>query len=151
METPLDPATQLHEQEHAAALPWLQYPRTPWFPLAGGLWWTAMLAAYLYLWRDPWMIPALITLIALEGAFFVWYRRKRGTSPSLRGAPREFRSAITAYFIGLGVVVAAVALAVATLPAFVAVVLCFALTTGGLQAYEVAYRRAADAVRTRLG
>ena len=151
METPLDPVTQLHEQEHAAALPWIQYPRTPWFPVAGGLWASALLAAFLYLWRDPWIIPVLIVLIALEAAFFGWYRRRRGTSPSLRSAPREFRPAFTAYAIGLLVVVAAVSLAVLTLPAFVALLVCFVLVTGGLAAYEVAYQRAADAARARLG
>ena len=100
METPLDPAAQLLEQERAAALPWLEYPRTPWFPLAGGLWAAAMLAAFLYLWRDPWMIPVLAVLVALEAGFFSWYRRRRGTSPSLRSAPSEFRPAFTGYVAG---------------------------------------------------
>jgi hypothetical protein len=150
METPLDPRDQLREQEQAAALPWIQYPRTPWFPLAGGLWASTMLAAMLYLWRDPWIVPVLLVLVAIEGAFFGWYRSKRGTSPSLRSAPPEFRPAFMAYVVGVAVVVAALALAVVTLPDLVAVLLCFLLVTGGLQAYEVAYGRAAAAAQARL-
>ncbi len=151
METPLDPTTQLREQERAAALPYTEYPPTPrWFPVATGLWFAALLAAILYL-RDSWTYaPVVLALIAFELGFLVWYRRKRGTMPSLRGAPREFRRACAQYLAGVLVVLLVVAAAVRWLPDPVAILICFALVTAGTAAYERLYARAAEATRARL-
>ena len=151
METPLDPATQLREQERAAALPYTEYPPTPaWFPVATGLWFTALLASMLYL-RDSWTYaPAIFLLVAFELGFLAWYRKKRGTMPSLRGAPREFRRACTQYLCGALVVLLVVGAAALWLPHVVALLLCFLLVTTGTAAYERVYARAAEATRSRL-
>jgi len=151
MESPTDPVGALREHERAAALPYIEYPPTPaWYPPAVGAWAALFLACFLYLFREPAFLFCMAGLLALEGGFFTWYRRKRGTMPSLRQAPLEFNHAFRLYFGGLAVVLTVIAAAVLMLPRPVAVLTCLVLVTLGLTAYERVYRRAADATRARL-
>lgn len=151
METPLGPADSLREHERAAALPYTEYPPTPrWYPPAVGVWAAVFLGSFLYLWSEPAFGFAMFALIAVELGFISWYRRKRGTMPSMKGAPTEFNRAFRLYaagLVGLAVVIAAATL---VLPHIVAVAVCFVGVTGGLAAYERVYREAADATRARL-
>jgi hypothetical protein len=153
METPADAAADLRELERAAALPYTEYPPTPvWYPAAVGAWSALLLASVLYLRGEPLFVVAVIVLVAVEVGFIAWYRRLRGSMPSLlfTGAPPEFRRAFRGYFVGLVVVAAVVATASFLLPHPVAVALCFVGVTAGLTAYERTYRAAALATRARL-
>lgn len=151
METPTNAAADLRENERAAALPYTEYPPTPgWFPTAVGIWAALLLSSVLYLFREPLFVPCLVILIAFEGGFLGWYRRKRGTMPSMKGAPPEFRRAFRHYFVGLVGVLAVVVAASFLLPRPVAVAICLIGVTAGLTVYERVYRDAALATRARL-
>ncbi|MEO7943373.1 MAG: hypothetical protein ABIR34_08235 [Marmoricola sp.] len=153
METPADAAAHLRENERAAALPYTEYPPTPgWYPVAVGTWSAVFLASLLYLYGEPLFVPVLAVLVALEAGFITWYRRKRGTMPSLlmRGAPLEFRRAFRGFFAGCVVVLGVVAAASFLLPRPVAAAICLVAVTAGLSVYERVYRDASLATRARL-
>ncbi len=152
METTPDPRQQLAEAERAAAAPYVDYPPTPrWYAPAVGAWSAALLAVVTT--RTSHHVLAIVmlaSLLAAEGAFFAWYRAKRGTMPSMRQVPTEIRAEMWRYLVGLAVVVAAVAAAVVLASWVVAAVVTFVLVTAGLTVYERRYERAAAATRARL-
>ena len=151
METPLGPADDLREHERAAALAYTEYPPTPaWYPAAVGVWSALFLACFLYLLGEPALVPCLLGLVAIEAGFVGWYRRKRGTMPSMKGAPPEFQRAFRIYAAGIVGVAALVAAASFVLPRPAAVAICLAVVTLALTAYERVYRDAAVAARARL-
>ncbi len=151
MESSLDPAEELLAADRAAAAPYIDYPPTPWwFALAAGLWATALVAAFVIPSPGVWMVVVVLLLVTVEGAFLGWYRRKRGTSPSIRNVPGEFRRAYIGYTVGAVAVVVLVAACIAWLPVPVTLGVTFVLVTAGLAGYEKVYERAAARTRGRL-
>lgn len=149
-----DPTAQetLKEAERAAAAVYIDYPPTPkWYPPAVGAWLAAMVVTCSHIVeRSLKWSAALVVLLALEAAFFCWYRRYRGTWPTLTDVPAEIGRAMSRYAVGLAVLVAAIVGVglIGGLPAAAAV--AFVGTTAGLHAYERTYARAAEAARERL-
>ena len=136
----------------AAAAPFVDYPPTPWwfFPAAGA-WAAAMVLTVFGISRTPALfLPVLAGLIAAEYAFFTWYRRYRGTTPTLKNAPPEIAREMRRYFAGVVVVGAVVVAAAILTTAIVAAGLAFVLVTGGLLVYERRYESAASEIRARL-
>ena len=152
MESYDDPRAALATVERAAAAPYIDYPPTPkWYPFAVGAW-----AALLVLClagaseRPVVFLPLLLVLIAAEVAFFTWYRRYRGTMPTMRQAPREINTAFRRYFAGAVLVLAACVGAYIAFGPLVCAALAFVLVTLGLSVYERHYAAAAAATRERL-
>ncbi len=145
---------QLAAVERGAAAPYISYPPTPWwYPPAIGAWAAAMIGAFTWFRHNGALFAAaLAILIALELLFLTWMRSRHGALPMPgRGRPPvEIAVLWRRYFLGLAVVVVAVALAwwLGGIP--VAAPLAFALTTAGLIWYERSYAVAAAKVRERL-
>jgi hypothetical protein len=95
-------------------------------------------------------VPLFVVLIGLEVAFFTWYRRYRGTSPTLRNAPPEIAREMRLYFVGVAVVLVAVVVSALVLSAIVAAAAAFVLVTAGLLVYERRYEAAVREIRARL-
>lgn len=138
--------------ERAAAAPYIDYPPTPsWYYPAVGAWSAALVLAFAGLADHPLVaVPAMVVLVALEGAFLGWYRRYRGTWPRLRHAPPEIARAMRAYAVGAVLLVAAVVLVAVLVHPVAGAGLAFAGVTAGLWVYERAYAAASEAVRERL-
>jgi hypothetical protein len=153
MESTPDHADTLAAAERAAAAPYVDYPATPsWYPPAVGAWTAALVAALTLLDDHPVLrVVSLLSLVAVEGAFFAWYRSYRGTMPTLRHAPTEINREFKWYFLGVSLVVAAIAAAALWVSGLLATLLAFVLVSAGAQAYERRYARAAAATRARLG
>jgi hypothetical protein len=152
MESTPDHRQDLAAAERAAAAPYVDYPPTPaWYPAAVGAWAAALVGALTLLDRHPVLRGVvLVSLVAVEGGFFAWYRSYRGTMPSLRHAPTEISREFRWYSLGLVVVVALVAGTALLVSQVAAVVLTFLLVTAGAASYERRYARAAEATRARL-
>ena len=152
MESFYDPRQDLADVERAAAAPYVDYPPTPrWYPASVGLWSTALVAADGWLRHDTALfLAAIVVLFATNIAFITWYRRLRGTMPSMRHAPAEIAREMAWFIVGCVVVVALVALAFVTIGTLAACVVTFVLVTSGVAWYERRYARAAGAVRARL-
>jgi hypothetical protein len=153
MESTPDHADHLAAAERAAAAPYVDYPATPpWYAPAVGAWAGALVGALLLLDEHPVLrVVSLLALVAVESGFIAWYRRYRGTMPTLRRAPAEMSREFGWYFLGLALVVAVVAAAALWVSGVLAAVLAFVLVTVGAEAYERRYARAAAATRARLG
>ena len=95
-------------------------------------------------------LPLLVGLIGAEYAFVTWYRRYRGTTPTLKNAPPEIAREMLRYFVGVVVVVAAVVAAAILTTAIVAAGLAFLLVTAGMLVYERRYESAVREIRARL-
>lgn len=152
MESFYDPRQDLADVERAAAAPYVDYPPTPrWYPASVGLWSTALVAADGWFRHNtPLFVATIVLLIATNIAFISWYRRLRGTMPSMRHAPAEIVREMAWMLVGCVVVVALVALTFATIGTLAACVVTFVLVMSGVAWYERRYARAADAVRARL-
>ena len=144
--------TALADAERAATLPFTEYPPTPWwFPPAVGAWSALMVLAVDSIDSAPAVfLPLLVALLALEGAFFAWYRRRSGMWPSLRQAPPEFVAPLRWYAVGVLAILAAIAVCWWASGPGLAAVVAFVLVTAGLWRYERAYASAADATRRRV-
>lgn len=95
-------------------------------------------------------VAFVIVLALLEGAFLVWYRRYRGTMPSLASMPAEVAGAMRAFLGGAVIVVGAVVITAVMAGALAGAGLTFVAVTAGLVAYERRYAAAARATRERL-
>lgn len=149
----VDPGVLLAEAERAAAAPYVDYPPTPWWFFPGaGLWVGAMVLAIANMPERPALsVVAVLVLVMVEIGFFTWYRKRRGTSPTLRDAPVEVSRAMRRYWIGLSVVII-IGVLVAWLASVVAAAAVLAIAvTIGLVLYERDYGRQAAATRQRLG
>ena len=151
MESENDLHESLRTADRAAAAPWVDYPPTPWwyFPAAGC--WFAAMAAVVGGVGDNHVVDVIVLVIALVayGACIGWYRRYRGVMPHGK-PPREFWPAIGWYLVGAAAFFVVVWFALQA-SIVLGTVLAFVLATGGLAAYEVAYARAANRTRSRLG
>ena len=152
MESDQDPRQLLAEAERASAAPYIDYPPTPgWYAPVVGAWAAAMVLTIGGMSDHKLVaVPILVVLIALEGAFFAWYRRYRKTNPTLTDAPPEIAVALRRYAVGVVVVVIACVLAFVLGGAVVSAVVAFVTVTGGLILYERQYAAAAAVTRERL-
>lgn len=144
----------LREADRAAASPFVDRPRTPWwYEAAAGLWWGA-LAVVVHLYaqdRSSAASAVLAALIVLQIALITGLRRRWGVWPRLAEAPREIRVAHRVFLLGL--VVAGVAAGVAWwLLGWIAGVIApaGAMTLVHLLYGRWLYPRAAAQVRERL-
>jgi hypothetical protein len=153
MESYTEARTALAAAERAGAAPYVDYPATPkWYPPAVGAWLALMiLACHGASQRPAVFIPVVVGLIAAEGAFFAWYRRRWQTWPSMRNAPKEINAAYRRYAVGATLAIAAGIGVYALLGPYAAAAAAFVLVTLGLALYERDYARAAAATRRRLG
>lgn len=144
----------LRDLNRAAARPFIDYPRPPWwYPVLMGGFFSAIAAALVLLSRGN--IAAAIALEALAllalGTFFGWYRSRWGTWPQMREAPAEIRRAYHRYFARLFVVVVLVVAAGFLSPPVATVVVTFLAFTALFWWYErKVYPAACADVRARL-
>lgn len=94
----------LREADRAAAAPFVDHPRSPWwYEAAAGLWWGA-LAVVVHLFaqgRSSEASAALAALVVLQIATITGLRRRSGVWPRLAEAPREIRAAYRWLLLGL--------------------------------------------------
>lgn len=136
--------------DRAEAAPWTDYPPTPgWYPPAVGLWGAALTLALGLLDSTLSRLLVVAGLVLVEGGFFGWYRRYRGTMPS-GPLPRELRPAAAAFVVGLLAVVVAGGTLVLLGLAWVAAAVVLVAATGVVWSYERAYAAAMAATKARL-
>ncbi|MFC0627757.1 hypothetical protein [Kribbella deserti] len=140
--------------ERAEAAPYIDYPPTPlWYYPSIGLWVAAMIGTFVW-WRENAVLFAgtILVLVALEGAFIAWMSRRHGAlpMPGRGNPPREIAAVWRGYFIGLALIVAAIAVVWWLTGPPIAAPAGFVLVTGGLVLYERRYAVAAAKVRERL-
>ncbi|WP_027342128.1 hypothetical protein [Hamadaea tsunoensis] len=146
---------QLILVERSAAAPYVQYPPTPWwYPPVVGAWTAALIGAFAwYRVNGAMFFASLAIVLAAEGWFLAWMRRRHGALPMLGHGrpPAEIGSVYRGYFAGLAVVVVVVAAAwwLGGVPVGAAV--AFVAVTAGIALYERKYAAAAAKVRDRLG
>lgn len=146
-----DLAAELRQADRAAAAPWIDYPQTPtWYPPATGLWAALFCLAVAIPDDSPLQALAMLALVAVEVAFVVWYRRRRGTWPRGR-APEEIRKVMAAFLVGAVAVVSIVGLALWVTAPWVAAIVAFVVVTPAVAWYERVYAAAAARARARLG
>lgn len=152
MESYRDIERAIADTERAGAAPYVDFPKTPfWYPPTVGLWAAAMTAAPAYLSERPVILVLLVLmLVGLEAAFVGWYRRRRGTMPSMRGVPREIGIEMLGFVVGFVVVVAAIVLTAILAGPLPGTVVALVLVTAGVAVYEHRYAAAAEATRRRL-
>jgi hypothetical protein len=140
----------LREADRAEAAPWVDFPPTPgWYPVSVGVWGAALCLALGLMSSSLWRMLVVFGLVGLEGAFFAWYRRYRGTWPT-GPMPRELRPAAYAFVAGvLALVIGAGALLLLGF-AWVAAGAVLVLGTAHFWWYERAYAAAMAATRARL-
>ena len=148
------PSEQLRAVERAAAAPYVYFPPTPWwyFPAVGA--WAAALVGAFSWWRvnGVLFVASLVLLIALEGLFVRWLRRRHGAlpMPGHGRPPEEIASVWRGYAAGFAVVIGAIALAWWRGGIAVGAVVAFVTVTTGLAVYERRYAEAAARARERL-
>lgn len=144
----------LHELDRAAARPFLDYPRTPWwYPILMGGYFAAILAAVFLIFNDNLVIGIVIEFVAIFTlALFVgWYRRRWGTWPRMSEAPPEIRVAYRRYFVGAFVALVLNVVVGLLSPPVVTVAITFVAFSTLIWVYErKVYPAACAAVRTRL-
>jgi hypothetical protein len=151
METDSDANALLIEAERAGAAPYIDYPPTPrWYPPAVAAWAAALVLTIGVSGHKAVFIPALVALLAIEVAFLWWYRRYRGTMPSMRQVPTEIARAMGQYFAATAAVVVAIGIAYTVFGPPAAAVVAFLTVTPTLHWYEGRYAAAAAATRARL-
>ncbi|MQA82997.1 MAG: hypothetical protein GEV10_31855 [Streptosporangiales bacterium] len=145
---------QLRAAERAAAAPYVDYPKDPWWtvPGFGALASLIVLGVNLREQSDmpDWAATLPLALVAAGACGYVlWQRRRRGTMPSGK-APREVNRVLWGFVLG-AVVVAVVVFVFADLaPLWLAVPSAFVLASGGMLWFGRAYDRAAAQARERL-
>jgi hypothetical protein len=151
MESERDLAAVLRQADRAAAAPYIDYPPTPaWYPPATGLWAALFCLVAGLPDEGPLRELALLALVAVEVAFLVWYRRRRGTWPRGR-APEEIRTVMASFIVGAIVVVGVVGVTSWLTAPWVAAIVAFVVVTPALAWYERVYAAAAARARARLG
>ncbi len=144
----------LRDLDRAAALPFIDYPRSPWwYPfLMGGLF--AAMGAGLFLGNRGHVVAALCVFAAAivsSGLYFRWYRSRWGTWPEMSEAPAEIRGAYRRYFVGMFVALVLIVVVGLLSPPVVTVVVTFLVLTALIWGYErKVYPAACADVRARL-
>ena len=148
------PDEQLRAIAQGEAAPYVRYPPTPWWysPAVGA--WAAVFVGAFSWWRvnGPLFISALVVLIAVEGVFIGWLKRRHGALPwpGYGRPPAEIAAVYRGFAAGFVVVAAAVAVSWWLGGAPVGAAVTFVTVTAGLALYERRYTRAAARVRERL-
>lgn len=144
----------LREVDRAAASPFVDRPKTPWwYEAAAGLMW-GVLAVVVHLYiqgRSSQASAVLAALVVLQIAMITGLRRRWGVWPRLAEAPREITAAYRLFLLGL--VAAGLAAAVLWwLLGWLAGVLAAACVTALVHSLHGRwlYPRAAARVRERL-
>jgi hypothetical protein len=148
------PSEQLRIIEQGEAAPYVHYPSTPWwYAPAIGAWAAALVLAFSW-WRGHAALFAgsLVLLVAIEGVFVVWQKRRHGALPVPgRGRPpAEIASMWRGYVAGMALVIAAVAVTCWLAGIAAGAVVAFVTVTAGIALYEWRYAGAAARVRARL-
>jgi hypothetical protein len=150
MESDRDLAGVLRRADRAAAAPYIDYPPTPtWYPPAAGLWAALFCVAFAIPDDGPLRELSLLALVAVEVAFLLWYRRRRGTWPRGR-APEEIRKVLAAFMMGAAAVTGIIGATWWLTAPWVAAIVAFAVVTPAVTWYERVYAAAAARARTRL-
>ncbi len=144
----------LRDLDRAAARPFIDYPRTPWwYPILIGGYFAAILAAVFMLSNGNVVVGIVIEFVAILalGAFIGWYRRRWGTWPKMSEAPAEIRGAYRRYLAGVAVSLVLIVVVGLLSPHVVTVVVTFLVFTTLIWGYErKVYPAACADVRARL-
>ncbi len=144
----------LHDLDLAAARPFIEYPRTPWWypALMGGFF--AAIASSLLLGAsgsDAAAAGVLAGAMVVMGVFVGWYRTRWGTWPQMTEAPTEIRRAYRRFFAGVLVAVVVSVIVGLLSPGVVSVAVTFLVFATLIWAYERrVYPAACAEVRARL-
>lgn len=147
---------QLRLAERAAAAPYVDYPKDPWWHMPLLSLTSPIFAYMLYTMlhgtttsRSTISFPAVASLgIAL--IIILHQRKRRGALPSGGKAPAELTRVLRWYAVGgITLAVSVIALALTT-PLYVSVPVAWVLSLGGIYWFGRAYERAAEQVRERL-
>lgn len=144
----------LRAAERAAAAPFIDYPKTPWwYPLLFATFMTAVLAGPALVQHGHGIAGFGLQFLSLAAliTFARWYRTRWGAWPRMSAAPAEIKGAyrwfLTMFVVGAVVSVAAWLLGGPQVGLPAIFVVAYAL----IWAYEgVVYPRAAQRVRERL-
>ncbi len=144
----------LRDLNRAAARPFIDYPRTPWwYPILMGGCFSAIAAVLLLLSNGNVVVGIVLGAVALLslGIFFGWYRSRWGTWPRMSEAPAEIRRAYRRYFAGLFVALVLTVVVGLLSPPVVTVAVTFLVFTALFWGYErKVYPAACADVRARL-
>jgi multisubunit Na+/H+ antiporter MnhB subunit len=144
----------LRDLDLAAARPFIEYPRTPWWypALMGGYF--AAIAIALLLGASGYGVAAACVFagaIVVLGVFFRWYRSRWGTWPQMTEAPPEIRRAYRRCLAGVSVAVVLTVIVGLLSPGVVTVAVTFLVFTTLIWGYERrVYPAACAEVRARL-
>ncbi|BCJ69687.1 hypothetical protein [Polymorphospora rubra] len=154
MESKEEISAHLRVAERAAAAPYVDYPKDPWWsvPAIGLLAVLFVLGTHVQLRTDlPSLVGVLLNLsVGGSGiAYYWWQRRRRGTMPQ-GDAPREVSRVMWAFIVGAVLVCAVLLLLAAVAPLWLALPAAFLLVSASMLWYGRAYEEAAAQVRNRL-
>lgn len=145
---------QLRTVERAAAAPYVDYPRDPWWvvPAFGALASLLVLGIDLSGHSDvPDVLGVLLmAFVALSAWGYAWWQyRRRGTAPSGK-VPQELNRVLWWFVAGAIVVAVAMFLLADWAPLWLGMPVAFVLASAGMSWFGRAYERAAAKVRERL-
>lgn len=145
---------ELRVAERAAAAPYADYPKDPWWTAPGFGALAALFVVGVNLGAQPqvpgWAATLPSALVVLgSGGYLWWQRRRRGTMPSGR-APREISRVLWWFVLGAAVVAVALFVLADLAPLWLGVPAAFVLAAAGVACFGRAYDRAAARVRERL-
>lgn len=147
---------QLRLAERAAAAPYIDYPKDPW-------WQFLLLSLVLPIFalllntlvNGSTTMRSLLALqsLAITGitlAVVLSQRKRRGALPSGGKAPAELRRVFRWYFVGASALTLAVSALALTTPLYVSMPVAWALSLFGIAWFGMAHERAAVRIRERL-
>lgn len=154
MESKDEVRDQLRAAERAAAAPYVDYPKDPWWtvPGFGALASLFVLGVNLRQQSDlpDWAGTLPLALVAASVCGYVlWQRRRRGIAPSGK-APREVSRVLWRFVLGAFVVAVVMFVLADLAPLWLAVPFAFVFASGGMLWFGRAYDRAAAQARERL-
>lgn len=140
--------------ERAAAAPYVDYPRDPWWIAPGFGLLAVLFVLGINLRERPdgsgWLGSLMsLAVVLAAGGFLRWQRRRRGTMPAGK-APREVKRVLVGFVVGASIVAVALFTLADTAPLWLALPAAFAVTTAGMLWYGAAYDHAAAKVKERL-
>ena len=154
MKGPDEIREQLRAVERAAAAPYLNYPKNPWWvvPAFGALASLFILGVHLSKRSDlsNALWTALMALVAISAWGYTWWQYRRWGAAPAGKAPREVNRAMWWFVAGAVVVAVALLLLADRAPLWLGMPTAFVLTSAGVFWFGRAYARAAARVRERL-